>query len=544
MVVTSYSSLPFWDGWEEVRFAASGGSLLSSNWLWRMHNEHPIVIPKLFLAADVRLFRARQAFLLASVLVIQFIHVLLLSWSMRVLGGWRGTLWRTGAGLSAFCLFCPSQYENFVWGFQVAWILAQLFATLSLIALMLYWTESHEQFEKQRPPKYLVLSILAALGAAHSLANGNLLWPILVVAAIYLRLRALAALSYSTAGVVSIALYLHHFVRPDTHANPVASLGAPLAMLRYCSTYIFGSWPHYDTTQERFALRLGLLIVLLPVLPYVRSRRPLTIQLVLTILYCVATALITAAGRLNFGLSSATHPRYQTVALLFWCSLGLLWLEGAFLARVRIRRSFLIAQFCLLAIFVVGATRAKHPILDTRGHAFALKAASAALVTGVFDPVSLGEVYPEMEVLTKTVPYMRANQLSVFSDGLASKVGKSLDLVFPLADSTGCSGAVESVTRVDSSDGAGLRVLGWARDHRHQGPPSSIVVTTNGMIVGLGATGNWGPYMRNGNRGLLSRHDGFIAYAPELPAGSTASFYAILGGFPPSACYIDRIVKE
>jgi hypothetical protein len=523
--------------------AANGGSLVSPNWLWQLHNEHPIVIPKLFLAADVRLFRARQEFLLASILAIQFIHVILLSWSMCVLGGWSGALWRSGTGLAAFSLFCPSPYDNFIWGFQVAFVLAQLFATLSLIGLVLYWTGSQEQLYKQRSLKYLVVSILAALAAAHCLANGNLLWPILVAVSIYLRLPLRAVLSYAIAGVVSIALYLHHYVPPETHSNPVASLAAPLELLRYVSTYFFSSWPYYDTTQERLIIRLGVLLLLFPAFSRFRGLRPLTVQLVLTMLYCVGTALITAAGRLNFGIGSAAHSRYQTVALLFWCSLGLLWLEGAFLASPRIRRSFLIAQFCLLAIFVEGAARAKYPIRATRSLAFARKAASAALVTGVFDPMSLKEVYFNMELLPKMAAYMRANRLSVFSDNLALNVGKPLDFVFPLTDSNGCSGAVESVVRVDNSYGSGLRVMGWASDRRRQRLPSSIVVTTNGMIVGLGAAGNWGPYMRNGSPGLLSRYDGFVAYAPELPRGSTLSFYAILRRSPPTACYIDRIVK-
>ncbi|HEY5178097.1 MAG TPA: hypothetical protein VII95_21285, partial [Terriglobales bacterium] len=95
MVVVSYSSLPYWDGWMEVQVADAGVNLLSPAWLWERDNEHRLVIPKLFQAADMRLFQGRQIFLLASIFGIQLLHLALLSWSMRVLGGWRGALWRT-----------------------------------------------------------------------------------------------------------------------------------------------------------------------------------------------------------------------------------------------------------------------------------------------------------------------------------------------------------------------------------------------------------------------------------------------------------------
>jgi hypothetical protein len=104
LVVVSYSSLPYWDGWTQVSYAAHGGNPFTLDWLWKQHNEHRMPIPKLFLLADLRWFHARQVFLLASIFVIQLLQLWLLAWSMRVLGGWRGALWRTGIGLVAFCM--------------------------------------------------------------------------------------------------------------------------------------------------------------------------------------------------------------------------------------------------------------------------------------------------------------------------------------------------------------------------------------------------------------------------------------------------------
>lgn len=107
LVVVSYSSLPAWDGWIQIHFAANRGTASTFAWLWNQHYDHRLVIPKLFLLADLQWFQARQVFLLVSIFAIQVLHLLLWGWSMRVLGGWSGALWRTGFGLVAFCLFCP-----------------------------------------------------------------------------------------------------------------------------------------------------------------------------------------------------------------------------------------------------------------------------------------------------------------------------------------------------------------------------------------------------------------------------------------------------
>src|SRR5579863_4325364 len=66
MVISTYSSLPFEDGWTQMFAANAGENPLSLAWLCRQHNEHRLFIPKLFLTVDLRVFQARQIFLLAS----------------------------------------------------------------------------------------------------------------------------------------------------------------------------------------------------------------------------------------------------------------------------------------------------------------------------------------------------------------------------------------------------------------------------------------------------------------------------------------------
>src|SRR5271165_2793615 len=60
MVVVCYSSLPWSDGWAQITVAVSGESPFSPGWLWKQHNEHRLLIPKLLLGIDLRLFAANQ----------------------------------------------------------------------------------------------------------------------------------------------------------------------------------------------------------------------------------------------------------------------------------------------------------------------------------------------------------------------------------------------------------------------------------------------------------------------------------------------------
>jgi hypothetical protein len=541
MVVITYSALPYWDGWIQIDVAANGNNPLSPAWLWQQHNEHRLVLPKLFLAADLRLFWARQAFLLASIFVIQLLHLALLSWSMWVLGGWRGTLWRTGTGLAAFCLFCPSQGENFIWGFQTCFVLAPLLATVSCVALLLSWIERQQQTAKPAPAAFLLLSILAAVGASYSLSNGNLLWPLLLLAALYLRLPRSAIVALAVSAVLSAGLYVYKYARPSYHADPTASLRAPLTLMKYCAVYFLGSWIHRDIHASEYVLLAGLGIVialLLPALPYARGFCVFAVQLVFTMAFCVATAIITATGRSNSGIAQALASRYQTVALLFWCCLGLLLL-GATFARPGRHYAFTVTQVCLLVILARGAIIARYPIAEARRHTFTQKAIAASLITGVHDPAVLSESFPERDLLLKSARYLETNHLSVFAGSTPSEIGRPLESVFRLASPSDCAGMVESVAPVDETGERGVRLAGWAWDSKHDRPPSAIVVVTNGIITGLGAVGQWRPNVRTMKPKMSSSYIGFVGFVPKPAAGSLVNVYAVLRDNPAAACYIE-----
>ena len=414
IVITTYSPLPHWDEWALFDHLATGNASLS--WLWAQHNEHRILVPKLLFLLDLYFFRGTQAFLLTSIFFIQLLQTALLSFSLWTLGGLRGSAWRTGTGLIAYCILCPTQQENLIWGFQLQFVLPAAMATLAVLTLLLYYRKPHAWL--------LALSILAATIATWSLANGMLLWPLLLIGALLLQKSGLGSAglqacvpgrepktlsplrsSTSTAkeelsgashrgpegphypsqncravipaillfAAANIALYLYRYHRPGPSAEFPGLLLAADRTLHYVAVY-FGSTfvRHSSGWIPLLAGTAGLWVavaIMIRTLPQRGTSSLLQLELSLLMLLCIATAFLTASGRLHLGLEQATASRYQTFALLFWCSLGLAIL--CFLQKH-------LAQLCpvsgfLLVLMLGFATQVRLPLIDAQWRQLRLK---------------------------------------------------------------------------------------------------------------------------------------------------------------------------
>ena len=149
--------------------------------------------------------------------------------------------WRTGAGLAAFCLFCPTQWENLTWGFQTCFVLPGLFATLSFVSLLLYWARSNSESPAQRK----ICRPVGAGSARRNLLSGQ--WSaavaVLLLAALVLRLRL-----SGFAHVCDNRFDQHRAVFPRLRA-PAAklrpeSLRPPIKLVEYVATYFGSSWTY------------------------------------------------------------------------------------------------------------------------------------------------------------------------------------------------------------------------------------------------------------------------------------------------------------
>jgi hypothetical protein len=489
MVLSTHSSLPHWDEWELVDRVASGKPL-SIAWLWAQHNEHRILFSKLLFLADLRFFRGAQVLLLASIFLIITAQVVLLSWSLHALGGLRGATWRTGTGLIAFCLMSPVQQENLVWGFQVSFVLPTTMATLSTLSLLLHQRYVEEN-RRLGSVLFLLLSIAAASVATFSLANGMLLWPLLVLAAALLRMKGRTIAALLVAAVVNIYAFLYGYHMPSQPTPKLLIRDIP-GVLKYVAFYFGSTWIHHASGYAPLAIGgAGLSIALAFAMRVFLRRRPdslFIVQISLLMLFCVGTGVLTALGRLHMGMEQATSSRYQVFALLFWCALGLaaLWWVASNLEN---SRHLVFFSGFLLALMLALGTQVRDPLRDAGWHQIRLNSISEALLSGVNDLDELALGFPNPNLVIRDAEYLRRNRLSIFAGRKYSQLGQPLASVYHLQSAEECSGYVASSKLFTGATSSGARVTGYAWNRILRIPITEVVFTSDdGRIKGFGST--------------------------------------------------------
>jgi hypothetical protein len=538
IVITTYSPLPHWDEWALFDHLATGSASLS--WLWAQHNEHRIPVPKIFFLLDVYFFRGTQAFLLTSIFFIQLLQTALLSFSLWMLGGLRGSPWRTGTGLIAYCILCPTQQENLIWGFQLQFVLPAAMATLAILTLLLYYRKPHAWL--------VATSILAATIATWSLANGMLLWPLLLLAALLLGMRRSVLLVIALFAAGNIGLYLYHYHRPGPPAEFPGLILAADRTLHYVAVY-FGSTfvRHSSGWIPLLAGTAGLcaaLVIIARVLPQRGRGSLLQLQLSLLMLLCVATAFITASGRLHLGLEQATASRYQTFALLFWCSLGLALLCAVSKPRDGSRddpstaAKFNTFSGLLLVLMVGFATQVRLPLIDAQWRQLRLKRISLSLLAGVHDPATLADAYPDPQAVLRAARYMKDNRLSIFAGDLYERLGQPFDATYRVRPATDCSGYVSSTQLLPADAGQGLRFTGYAWDKLANRPARDIVGVADGRISGYGTSVSIPQDSSAARPNSDPARFGWVTYIRDIPHPGSIQLYAVVGRDSADACLV------
>ncbi len=540
LIVSTYSPLPHWDEWAIFDHLANGGTW-SLRYLWAQHNEHRIFFPKIFYLIDIELFHGTQVFLLASIWLIQLFQVILLSISLRALGGLRGAAWRSGTGLIAFCVFCPTQYENLVWGFQVQFVLPAAMLTLSLLSVLLFWRDGSQR------NWLLAVSIAAATVATFSLANGMLLWPLLLFAALFLRMRRSTVLALFASAAINVGLYFYHYRTPEPHESFAWSQQSFLKVAEYVIVYFGSTWVrHSSGAVAIFAGLIGIGGALAVIFKTLRNRQnasPFLLLLSLLMLFCLVTAGITSSGRLHLGLEQASASRYQTFALILWCSLGLaLLFQLATTGKASVKFDVFAA---FLVILMAGfATQVRLPLIDAQWHQLRLKFVSLALVTGVHDPSVLSDAFPDPEVPLRDAAYMKQHRLSIFARDRYWQLGQPLDAAYNQRPSDECSGYVSSFQALPSDSGQGLRITGFAWDREANRPARDIVASVDGRIAGYGTNVAVPLTSRRAGLNADPTRYGFVAFVGKVDRGSKIDLFAVIDRNQRSVCQFAEVSSK
>lgn len=475
----AYTAIPFWDHWSTVAdYVRAKTSGFSWSILFGQSNEHRILFPRLIMFADLEYFRGRNTLPYAGIVASQAALVALFALIAARLRNRTAALLSLGA--VAALVFSLGQWENLIWAFQVQFLMVAAAGAWSI------WCYC-EAFAGRERPGYVAwaASLVLLVVSAFSMANGMFAGAACVGVGLLARFGWRALVGQAVAVAAIAALYFHGYVAVADHGSLTDALGQPVAFLTFLATYLGNPARAWGVGPPIWLGSAGL-VLSLAAAARVLLRRDVEagrIALVGVMAFVVASAAVTAAGRLSFGPAQGLVSRYVTFGALFWAAQLVYWVS---LWPLR-RPVALVVLAAVLAgltypLFVLQA-RSKPEVAD-RHHQIQLGV--QALEAGVADPGALGGLNWNVPGMMQQVAYLRGHRLSIFTEAQPYRVGEVFDPA-PLAPG-GCLGSFDVIQA--SGQGGGWRAAGWAWDlPAHQIVGDVIVIDADRRIVAVGEGG-------------------------------------------------------
>src|SRR5271167_692238 len=346
----AYSALPWGDMWDYwTWYLKPRPNLLIK--LFALHNEHRIVVARLFFLADQMFFQGRAILIFVSIFIIQFFHAILLCRLTSLAHPLRKAL-PIFVGSTAFvCLFSALQYANFTWSFQIQFVAVYFAASGALSSLMALARLSGEEppASEQRRWLWLIFTIFVGIVATYSMANGLLVWPILLLEAFWFGLPRHIKLTLLVASITMWALYFWGYTTPpqtssiregfhrlpQSFAFAMCVLGSPLnGILSQVDGMFSIGGETWQLLSSAASGLLGFIAAAFLGITFLRNRSEANradAVILHLLLFLVGTTLLIGLGRANAPLNAALHSRYATPGLLFWFCI--LFLFSSLLAR-------------------------------------------------------------------------------------------------------------------------------------------------------------------------------------------------------------------
>ncbi len=353
-------NVPIDDEWRLASlFEKIAAGNVTFNDFWALHSNHRIVFPKIIIA--VLAFASRwninyQLCLSIGLAVVTFIALYSLS-SMQVKNA-GDNLWHLANILTCILLCSLVQYENWLWGFQLAWFLVNLCFVAAVYALV----SNHKLLP------YIKISIAAVFCfiASFSLAQGLLSWLAAIPAVAALegnaaqkrkRLILWMLLFVATCGIYSIDYH------PNRKASIISLLNKPLVVIDYFLS-LLGS----PIVRSPFISPIvGLLIFASFLFLGFHFGRKISehreaVPWLSIGLFSVLSALFITAGRAEFGAIQAIESsRYTTNSILLLIALlglGQLFVRGKSAINRNCKFVYRVLAGLLIGIILVNSGQA------------------------------------------------------------------------------------------------------------------------------------------------------------------------------------------
>lgn len=509
-----FSPLPYGDSWDgTIGFYMRA---MQNPWqaFFEQHNEHRLAFSRLIFFVDVRYFGGRNVFSLIANLVLAgalaaTFHRIAVHHSATLSRAMRFGL----AGAALVFTFSWIQQENLTWGFQSQWFAVYLFALLAFHSIELH-AEAEASKQAAKSSGWLLAAIASACLAACSMASGVLVFPVMIVQAIYLRVKLwiLLVLAGGTCAVW-FAYFIDWQKPPSSGSLASGFLEHPFIAARFVLLYLGAPASHIRLgvpgAYASGALVLGALLTSCIKALRSREKRPIATALLALALFVAGNALLTATGRLWYGVETALFSRYTTASLAAWLALIIFAVLNSD-SQKQHRRACMVAM--LVTVLVASDQRFAFKI--NHEEAYARLVAGLALRTHVYEPAITRALYPFPDILIPIAKQAETAQLSLFAPDQP-------DYFVPpdhIGATVPCDGVIESMSTTTTP---GIdRASGWIYETAGKRAVQAIVVTdASGTTLGTGVSG--GERDDIGKRfGHSARYSGWTAYfKPPMKGG-------------------------
>ncbi len=513
---SDYSEALYWDEWDSRLSMDIPVNDLNWENLWQQHNEHRLVISKLFFNLDFMYFNGSNLPLLILNLVLS-IFIIMVMYKLLKLNSIIIPKKSVMAILYSFTIFSFSilQIENFSWGFQIQFFMSVLFPLLSFYFYLCYIFKNSKS--------YVGLSYLFCIISIGTMASGNFAIIAIILGSVYLRRGILEIVSHVSLATVLLLIFTHNYT--NTHSSPLATMiQNPDFIFSYILVY-FAS-PLNQLTYNKIPGIAGaftlfvFFVTLRNVIKMYRYRKIDAHGLagLFLLLYSLLVALASAGGRYDFGVGQAAASRYSTISLLGWFGAFLLILHRhgqGFMARnfTWTKMSLVVSIIFLPFQFINSNTNT-----DIKP---ARKLAAIALLQNIQDESISIALYPSGERLQNLSKSLILEEKSIFTVDFKQRFAPESLPVKEIISKPKCFGFVDTLRQ--NSDTGSFLITGWAAAKSGESYSLDLLATdTGGRVVGAGTSGFKRQDVAD-QLGSWSRKTGFQVVAKSSPRFLVAS---------------------
>jgi hypothetical protein len=335
---------------------------------------------------------------------------------------------------------------------------------------------------------YLALTVIFAVIASYSCANGLMVWPLLVAAALLLSFRKSHIIALMCAAAICIRVFFISYLTLGT-IDVRNLILHPLYLLGFLASNL--SLPFAFAESPRVSLCVGIasLVAFVAFAVFAVAKRLVYSRTAIVLggsyLFSVLSCVLIAAGRMHAGdpnFTAAKQDRYLVGPLVAWSALLLmfLWLLS------RLNRSHMaayVAAISFVVLLLFGFSQLGFWLKEQDKKFSRFQLAEVAVEMKVFDPGVMLDLFPWNPAYVELCSrILREGHLSVFYKGYTNWLGHAVS-TFGAPLNSFAHGEITYTYPVLG----GVEVAGWVEDSHEPGDKGWILLSSqNGEIVGFG----------------------------------------------------------